>query len=81
MIKSLGWSLLQERRSAYRQRLFEKLIREEFSEEVKDTLIPVQEVRDLREASTKRYREIIAKTDSYFWSFFPRSIREANRID
>ena len=81
MIKSLGWSSLQERRSDYRQKLFEKLVSAEFSEEVEDIVVPVQEERDLREASSKRYREIIARTDSYFWSFFPRSIREANRIE
>ena len=78
MIGSLGWNALKERRSAYRSKLFERLVSSEFSNVLEDVVIPLNSERDLREASKKRYKELITRTDSYFWSFFPLSIREAN---
>ena len=43
-----------------------------------DLVIPVRNVRSLRVKTKKGNREIVSKTDSYFWSFFPRSLWEAN---
>ena len=78
MIESLGWKSLSDRRLDYRRKLFNKFITTDLREEVVDIVIPVSSVRNLRDKTKKHYREIVAKTDSYILSFFPRGVREAN---
>ena len=78
MIESLGWSLLSDRRLNYRRKLFNKFLTMDFKEEVVGIAISVSTVHDLWEKTKKQYREMAARTISYFWSFFPQSIREAN---
>jgi ribonucleases P/MRP protein subunit RPP40 len=78
MIKSLGWESLEDRRTDYRRRLFEKFLGSDLHDEIRDIVIPVLSERDLRDQASKKFREIIARTDSYYWSVFPDSIRSAN---
>ena len=70
MIESLGWNSLSDRRLDYRRKLFNKFLTTDLREEVVGIAIPVSSVRDLRDKTKKRYREIAARTFSYFWSFF-----------
>ena len=80
MIKSLGWNSLEDRRLDCRHKLFEKFLSSDLHDEIRDIVIPAISERDLRDQTSKKFREILARTDSYYWSLFPDSIRRQNRV-
>ena len=79
MIGSLGWSSLEDRRFEFRRKLFEKFLSSDLHDEIRDIVIPALSERNFRNQTSKTFREIITRTDSYYWSLFPDSIRRLNR--
>ena len=81
MIKTLGWTSLEDRRIEYRLKLIEKFRNGDLYNEIRDIIIPIISDRNFRNQTSKELREIIARTESYHRSFFPDSVRRINRID
>ena len=77
MTESLRWNLLSDRRLNYLMKLCNEFFSTDLKEKVVSIAIQVCSLYDLWD-ETERYREIVARTVSYFWLFFPRSIRDAN---
>ena len=74
---SLGWNLLSDIRLDYnKEALFNKFLTMDLKEEAVGIAIPVSSIQNLQDKTKKHYKEITARTVSYFWSFFSQIIRE-----
>ena len=78
MLKNAEWESLEKRRLTLRINLLNKFRETTFSEDVADIMRPPCYIG--RSDSAKKIREIDAKTNRFKNSFFPRTIRESNRI-
>ena len=78
MLKDAGWESLEERRSSQRIKLLDKFRETSFIEDVKSIMRPPCYIG--RSDNARKIREIDARTERFKNSFFPRTIRENNRI-
>ena len=78
MIKYLGWDNLSVRRTQQSLSLLNRFLSPTNKHLVKDICIPKQRVG--RRDHSNPYSKLTASTDSYLWSFFPRTLRQWNDL-
>ena len=79
MIQDLGWKTLESRRTMTRLTLLYKMSRGEIDIDADSFLRPHAESRT-RASHSYRYRQDKATKNLYFYSFFPRTLRQWNNL-
>ena len=79
MIQDLGWKTLESRRTMTRLTLLYKMSRGEIDIDTDSFLRPHAESRT-RASHSYRYRQDKATKNLYFYSFFPRTLRQWNNL-
>ena len=79
ILQDLGWMSLESRRTMTRLTLLYKMSREEIDIDTDSLLRPHTESRT-RESHNYRYRQDKATKNVYFYSFFPRTLRQWNSL-
>lgn len=79
MIQDLGWKTLESRRTMTRLTLLYKMSRGEIDIDTDSFLRPRAESRT-RASHSYRYRQDKATKNLYFYSFFPRTLRQWNNL-
>ena len=78
MLAGAGWESLKERRLEARLRLLNKFRESTFAEDVIDIMRPPCYIG--RSDNERKIREIDARTNRFKESFFPRTIRDSNKL-
>ena len=78
MLKDLNWSMLAERRKIARLAVFRKAHEGHLSILVRNMLHPV--TRPTRRTHNKSYIKLQPNTDTYKYSFLPRTVTEWNAL-
>lgn len=76
MLKELNWETLEQRRKKLRLLMFYKLHTKEITVDTTKYLVPRQ--HQSRHVNDHPYSIPLARTDSYKYSFFPRTIKDWN---
>ena len=76
MIEELGWESLSHRRKNFRLRLLSRFCHDSSFTEVEEVLLEPNYLN--RWDHRFKIREIHSYSNSYYWSFFPRTIRDWN---
>ena len=79
MIQDLGWKTLESRRTMTRLTFLYKMSRGEIDIDTDSFLRPHAESRT-RATHSYRYRQDKATKNLYFYSFFPRTLRQWNNL-
>ena len=79
MLKELGWLNLADRRRHLRLALFYKIVNELIAVP-HDDILSASDPRT-RSHNNTTFRTLSSKTDSYRYSFYPRTIPEWNKLD
>ena len=79
MLQNLGWTTLESRRTMTRLSLLYKMSRGEIDIDIYLFLRPHTE-RRTRASHSYRYRQDKATKNIYFYSFFPRTLRQWNSL-
>ena len=77
MIASLGWDSLAVRRDTLSMNFFMKIVQ---GKTISDVSLTVKNTGSTRLRHNKHLVEMRARTDSFFWSFYPRVIRGWNAL-
>ena len=74
MIEDLGWRTLQERRFMARQTMFLKIHQQSSAIKIPPYIFPITSYNRGHQKQ-QHYQQIRANSDTYLYSFFPRTIR------